>query len=191
MPIEGRQAVRRSEVPPRSSLSRVGQTRALCRTIPSIPLHRGALREKFSGIRSRSSVLRPVVPSWLNHPLSREAPGQGPPDRRSLPQRAERSGVERSQSFFFFLLRFPTFLPFPNESREDAPEMTFCDPLYACNIIAHTPAGTRMRDRALDQCAFNNDSLYASPHAGKEDSMQYIESGGPHARTPPRARPRA
>lgn len=65
------------------------------------------LREKFSRIYPRSSVLRPVVTSRLNHPYPAEGAGvRAPGQAVASPQRAERSGVERSSSFFVIISSF-------------------------------------------------------------------------------------
>lgn len=137
-PIEGRQAVRRSEVPPRPSSSRVGPPWAyrrpssrvhICGTcagvescpsyqvFPRIRIHalgcRGAFTRK---IFEDPSSVRSNVPRGsfeVEPPLSRRRRrGKGPRLGGSLPQRAERSGVERSP--FLFLSRS---FPFPSRSR--------------------------------------------------------------------------
>ena len=119
-PVEGRRAVRRSEVPRRSSLSRVGPPWGLCRTIPSFPFRRGAFTRKI--FEDPSSVVSPPPCGYLvvKPPLSRRRRrGKGPRSGGSLPQRAKRSGVERSP--FFFL---PSFFPFPSfRGREILPRI--------------------------------------------------------------------
>lgn len=137
-PVEGRRAVRRSEVPRRSSLSHVGPPWAHRR-----PLSRVHIREKCAGVESCPSYqvfpririyalgcrgaftrkifedpssVRSNVPRGslaVEPPLSRRRRrGKGPRSGGSLPQRAERSGVERSP--FLFLSRS---FPFPSRSR--------------------------------------------------------------------------
>lgn len=137
-PVEGRRALRRSEVPPRSSSSRVGppwahrrpssrvHIRGTCagvescpsyQVFPMIQIHalgcRGAFTRK---IFEDPSSVRSNVPRGslaVEPPLSRRRRrGKGPRSGGSLPQRAERSEVERSP--FLFLSRS---FPFPSRSR--------------------------------------------------------------------------
>ena len=92
--------------------------------MPSVGAER--LREKFSGIRSRSVQPFPVVPSWLNHPYPAKRRGKGPRTGGSLPQRASVASGAFSVPFLSSIFSpslpdpggFPPLLFRPREGRE-------------------------------------------------------------------------